>query len=1216
MPSEVARLVLGYLKSTGCHSAWETFLRESPDLKEYAEYVRRGREYPTNIAGKNLIQLLDTGFQVTQTQGPSNSSGDTVPNLQQISAQLTTLLAQLQSACDGNNGGNHNRQPSPLPQGATPSSGAIGGRSNSPSTLPQQRFGADPESHQPARLPTTTPSNFAQTPRASHSQANGSTLSYHVHTPLPPYPLLPPSIASMLKHKPLSKPNSVARFEPPEKDVGAFGPRPLDPKATASVCDYSGPPHLANPHLASYSDCYLAYINSLPRPMYARNPFMGDEEPVRDSGIDLRKRPAEKDDGPRSAAQASPVRPDNACQGTWGQEDDPCLDVPPAGNERSNAGSDQHNSVPTHDAVLGTVEPSSEGFEVSEAVAETRTEVSEEIDVDGSSRGPSPAGEEHGATVLPCQHPAMVVRSVAPSPVTSVPATSAASSPMLTTVSVMEQTPDHAGSQSPVVMETPENVGSPPPLPRRFPEPDSPRAILSQERSLQPSLLTPVKEIRFDINRFYSPRRKSLIPRRRLLSGPSPSSKQAASSGEASSFPEEPKEVLVMLDELLQNHPFVEKLVENINQAVVGPEGGEASVSARLEPIPEEATISTRDMLTSQDGSVSDTLIKDILSRTESDPVFEEVLAQLCEKLDTTSEVHGVLVTPKSKSCSKSRHQGGGGNVSPRTPRQSYQPVSLPTTPQLINLLGTPPTPSCAAAAPPRRSPRLNTPQWSSPSPPKTSSPSKSREKTTQRRASPVKRGGKSAENAATSQPAGAVPPGEPPAEPPSRPPSAPRQASPFKTPTSRSSFSVPVGVPLKSLLKTPSRAPGPTPLPTRPAVHVVSKAMEDGQTVTCISIPDLPQSEGGSPARCTTLADVINSILTPEHRMALCQTDSVATLAVSQPLGPQVPQVVLCTPGSSTDLRIPSQASALLTTATTSAGSSLVYPSVVLSSPFKIVVASPAVANSQPQPVAGSSTAQAQNGKPIAKKRLPLLQPKSPLPTEPSPPAAFKRLEKPRFSSVMGTRLKNKKLAKDLMREINSSPGSSKEGSSRSEAAATGQPPVVVLQSSSSSSSTSSPSSGAQQVATSGPATPTCALHGDAATSASPGSNHEHSPQLRSLVSRASKCVASRRHVRVLDFGGCLGETGAQGSSRQNTPTATGSGDQVAIIESIRTSLAGAMNRAIRNVTPGASTGQDSAKRKRKSGASNAAKAKKARSEDYLKSMDVNKFLDKVHQT
>lgn len=1224
MPSEVARLVLGYLKSTGCHSAWETFLRESPDLKEYAEYVRRGREYPTNIAGKNLVQLLDAGFQITQTQGPSNSSGDTVPNLQQISVQLTTLLAQLQSACGGNNGGNHNGQPSPLPQGATPSSGAVGGRSNSPSTLPQQHYSADPESHQPARLPSTTPSNFTQTPRSSHSQANGSTLSYHVHTPLPPYPLLPPSIASMLKHKPLSKPNSAARFEPPEKDLGAFGPRPLDPKATASVCDYSGPPHLANPHLASYSDCYLAYINSLPRQMYARNPFMGDEEPVRDSGIDLRKRPAEKDDGPRSVAQASPVRPDNACQGTWGQEDDPCLDVPPAGNERSNTSCDQHNSVPTHDTVLGTVEPSSEGFEVSEAVAETRTEVSEEIDVDGSSRGPSPAGEEHGATVLPCQHPTTVVRSVAPSPVTPVPTTSAAPSPMLTTVSVMEQTPDHAGSQSPVVMETPENVGPPPPLPRRFPEPDSPRAILSQERSLQPSLLTPVKEIRFDINRFYSPRRKSLIPRRRLLSGPSPSSKQAVSSGEASSFPEEPKEILVMLDELLQNHPFVEKLVENINQAVVGPEGGEASVSARLEPIPEEATISTRDMLTSQDGSVSDTLIKDILSRTESDPVFEEVLAQLCEKLDTTSEVHGVLVTPKSKSCSKLRHQGGGGNVSPRTPHQSHQPVSLPTTPQLINLLGTPPTPSCAAAAPPRRSPRLNTPQWNSPSPPKTSSPSKSREKTTQRRASPVKRG-KAAENAATSQPAGAILPGESPAEPPSRPPSAPRQASPFKTPTSRTTFSVPVGVPLKSLLKTPLRPPGPTPSPTRPAVQVVSKAMEDGQTVTCISIPDLPQPEGGSPARCTTLADVINSILSPEHRIALCQTDSVATLAVSQAegsvvVGPQVPQVVLCTAGSSTDLRIPGQAPALLTTATTSAGSSLVYPSVVLSSPFKIVVASPAIANSQPQAVASSSTVQSQNGRPIAKKRLPLLQPKSPLPTEPSPPAAFKRLEKPRFSSVMGTRLKNKKLTKDLMREVNSSPESSREGLSRSEAASeraetTSQPSVVVLQSSSSS-STNSCGSGAQQVTTSGPATPTCALRGDTATLASPGSNHEHSPQLRSLVSRASKCVASRSHVRVLDFGNCLGETGARGSSSQSPATTTGSGDQVAIIESIRTSLAGAMNRAIRNVMPGATTGQDSAKRKRKSGASNSGKAKKARSEDYLKSMDVNKFLDKVHQT
>lgn len=69
MPSEVARLVLGYLKLSGCHATWESFLRESNDLKEYAECVRRGREYPTNIGGRNLVQLLDTGYGIVQSQG-------------------------------------------------------------------------------------------------------------------------------------------------------------------------------------------------------------------------------------------------------------------------------------------------------------------------------------------------------------------------------------------------------------------------------------------------------------------------------------------------------------------------------------------------------------------------------------------------------------------------------------------------------------------------------------------------------------------------------------------------------------------------------------------------------------------------------------------------------------------------------------------------------------------------------------------------------------------------------------------------------------------------------------------------------------------------------------------------------------------------------------------------------------------------------------------
>uniref|UniRef100_A0A1E1XB24 Putative vesicle coat complex copii subunit sec31 n=1 Tax=Amblyomma aureolatum TaxID=187763 RepID=A0A1E1XB24_9ACAR len=1259
MPSEIARLILGYLKSTGCHSTWETFLRESPDLKEYAEYIRRGREYPTTIGGKNLTQLLDAGFQITQTHGTTSSSGELVPSLQNLSSLLRDVLDHMQSA--------------PVESSTAASSASRNDAHSGASSLPQQPYHADQQPTEPLRLTTSggfPPAHHASSPQQQrlHPHPNGDTLNYHVHTHLPPLPLLPPSIASVLKQKSPSKqlPGGLTRFEPPEKDLGASTlschPDPI--KTPALGCCYSYPrDHLASSHLAAYEDRLLAYMNSFPRPLCPpRNPFVSDEQPVRDSGIDLRKRPEARSEGhsmdTRQQSPANSEAPDTA-EKQSGWQSEPDSDILRRPESRGGRHHEGQQSSSVADVSMVTIEPESEGFEVSEAAAETQTEASEEIDVDGSSRGPSPLSSEPGAAGTGSACATSVACTAAAS---SAPAASSAavvsSSPML--ASVMQQTPDPPVSKSPTMFETPENVGVPP-LPARFPDPDSPRAILAQERSLQPSLSTPVKEIRFDPDRFYSPRRKSLIPRRRLLAGISPSCKQTADSGTATSSSEESREVSALLDELVHNYPFVTKLVENINQAVVGPDGScSGGAASQLEPVPEEAPVDAREMLTSQDSTMPDSLIKEILSKTENDPVFEEALAQICERLDTTNEVHGVLVTP-SKSCSKSRQQRGIS--SPRTPCQSRRPVSQPTTPQLMSLFESPR--QSHPTTPPRRSPRLSAqakhaqqppppppppppspppapppPPPSTPSPPTAATgPPASSENARCRTTVATRAKPKTPPLTAKVAPVNQSNTRTSPAEHSMNRSSPLKQTSPAKNSTNQSplklplpprpisrsplrvthdgTFRVPVSVPLKSLVREPAvLLPRVVLSPLKPTVQIVSKATENGETVTCISIPDPPQlSESPRPRQCTTLEDVIDSVLSPERRRALCQTESVAV--PSPPSGvaearspvvimPECGQVMLCTSsGVTRELRTLPQ-SPLFTSTTTPAVSSIVYPNMVFStvpslSPFSIVmsggVSSPASGHQLVVSSSGVTKIASHNGnKPIAKKRLPLLQPREPLPTQPSPPSAFKRLEDVRYNHKMGTRLKNAKRAQEIIKH-------GQPGTSLSAQGAGSRSSSVVSTSLASSSSLCNQ----HHAASSEPRTP---QHISPCSGSSGSMSSEKSPQLKTLVTAASKRAMCRSHVRVLDFSGCGSHSGKRVDGRSD-----GDPDEnlAKTLESIRTSLTGAMNRVLRNNTK-CSSGPDSGTKKRKAKPQNTERAKKAKNEEYLKSMDVNKFLDKIH--
>ncbi|KAH9525115.1 hypothetical protein Btru_000353 [Bulinus truncatus] len=59
VPSEVARLILGYLKERNFHKSFNTFLRECPDLTEYWQLLRTGKNPATTILGHGLTEILN-----------------------------------------------------------------------------------------------------------------------------------------------------------------------------------------------------------------------------------------------------------------------------------------------------------------------------------------------------------------------------------------------------------------------------------------------------------------------------------------------------------------------------------------------------------------------------------------------------------------------------------------------------------------------------------------------------------------------------------------------------------------------------------------------------------------------------------------------------------------------------------------------------------------------------------------------------------------------------------------------------------------------------------------------------------------------------------------------------------------------------------------------------------------------------------------------------
>ena len=95
-PSEIARLVLGYLKEKGCQRSHDEFLRESPDLSDLRSCLSGPNtyDYPTSVNGKSLLQLLN-GDSASQAAAPVAAPVLAAPVVAQAVPIIATSLPVL-----------------------------------------------------------------------------------------------------------------------------------------------------------------------------------------------------------------------------------------------------------------------------------------------------------------------------------------------------------------------------------------------------------------------------------------------------------------------------------------------------------------------------------------------------------------------------------------------------------------------------------------------------------------------------------------------------------------------------------------------------------------------------------------------------------------------------------------------------------------------------------------------------------------------------------------------------------------------------------------------------------------------------------------------------------------------------------------------------------------------------------------------------------------
>ncbi|XP_035212305.1 uncharacterized protein LOC118186331 [Stegodyphus dumicola] len=517
LPSEVARLVLGYLEEVKCTNTWETFLVESPHLQEYYQLHQQGIKYAANINGKSLLGILQeyrcligssskqsgTQCSCNKTSNPLNSENFATPNKNnrnkftkfQVNQKIQTqsVIASLKY-----------------------------GQSNVSSS--RRLFNA---SETPHRV------NICKTPKRQ--------MGLHV---------------------------TALNFGPEAVQIN-----------DAKNCKYTTDKvnvHLHGNNLQSSPGDSVPTVSGscVSEPDLRICHRTVQTEPLSNSLVDL-----------------------NAGNHSLQSEQPSASDTVKLNNSKNIA-----DRLPVQSGVTNTGSSICNIIESSPTCS--ATESCEELGSSSEPAGPFSTDQlnlESSTKIVSTEDQISIIKQ-------SLVCTSSE----VTTC-----------SENVVVTATVENSSTPqyiaePPMYNRAPSTNSPRLILSYDRSQIASLTTPMKEKK-SLEEFYSPKRKGFIPRRRLLSE-SPLPKLVQGNDRTS--------LAIHEDWFLDfngTDTLAQIIAENINKEVKSNE--------ELVKDSDGSNSSTYPSLQDINGSVD--VIKNVIARTEADPVVDDFLSYLCNSRDS-----------------------------------------------------------------------------------------------------------------------------------------------------------------------------------------------------------------------------------------------------------------------------------------------------------------------------------------------------------------------------------------------------------------------------------------------------------------------------------------------------------------------------------------------------------------------------------------------------
>ncbi|GBM43982.1 hypothetical protein AVEN_187584-1 [Araneus ventricosus] len=511
-PSEIARLVLGYLKEAHCLKAWETFLVESVDLQEHYRLLQSGRSCSTNIEGKSLLEILHEYrcLKDTAERNARNEANSSSANLNASHSGPSSSNIIPNASHSGPSSSNINPNTSCSENFKTP-------QKNNAEAF--NRF----KIHQATQSQATV--RFAQ-----GGNQSPRSLQTYLSTPTRPYSSRTPSRLQGVCVTTLNFGTSAERNE-----------------------------GLATVH--------RGIIETPKRHVYTRTPV---RETIRAQRLchsePLKRRPATLSRMVQTDSQnTSQIVVDNRSGQT-------SLDSP--SHQRLSGSTSAENSHQLTCSVNST------------NYIEDQLHSNNECR-NSSDKTNTEENLKNSRSLLPENK-------------------STANSAVVNQTIVFTSTEIRTGGDN-ESSSTPRYDIEPPPY-ARAPATDSPRLILSLDRSQVTSLTTPMKDRRLWHEEFASPRRKGTIPRRRLLSE-SPHPKQISSND--SNFVSIHENVETIIEELMANQPFTQRLADNINKVIS--EDPEASNSASFPTL--------------QDIQNSDVMIQNIIARAETDSLFNDILS-------------------------------------------------------------------------------------------------------------------------------------------------------------------------------------------------------------------------------------------------------------------------------------------------------------------------------------------------------------------------------------------------------------------------------------------------------------------------------------------------------------------------------------------------------------------------------------------------------------